>query len=304
VPALLRKIEEIEPDVVHGQAQDRHGLAAVLCGRPHVVTPHGVGHIESTLKIRGWYDFPARRRKRKMDGTEREIFERAGDMIIISRYLVAVYADMLTATPHLIENPIDPNFFDVERKPEPGRLLFVGTVVPRKQVLDLVNGMGKLKEITDVPAHLRIVGPAWDAAYESEVKNAIESGNLGEHITLTGGVSQEDLVEEFRRADALVLASREETAPQVIAQAFACGLPVIASRAGGVPYMVRDNETALLFDPGDIPEFASQVKRYLESDDLKQQMSATVRAEAPQRFHPDHIAEQTLEVYRRIVQEA
>ncbi len=307
VPRLLAAVRAIDPDVVHGQGQDRHGLAAVRSGRPVVVTPHGVIFVESALYKRHALDPIGAVRKYLLDRTEREVFQRSPDMIIISRYLPSVYGSLLTGRTHFIENPIEQRFFELERRPERGRLLFAGTVVPRKRVHDLVAAVAILKQQapsgTERPPvwldrlQLRIAGPLVVPASERLVRETIARHGLSDTVTLTGALSQKELFEEYARADLLVLASREETAPQIIAQAMACGLPVVSSAVGGVPHMVRDGQTALLFPLGDVEACSVVIARILDDDQLRQAMAARIAAEARERFHPDAVAAKTAAVY-------
>jgi glycosyltransferase involved in cell wall biosynthesis len=294
----VHRIRAFRPHIVHGQGQDRHGLAAVRSGYPAIVTPHGVLFVESRLLVRHTLDPVGALKKHLLDRTERETFQRASDMIIISRYLPDIYGPLLTARVHFIENPIDPAFFELPRAPEPGRLLFAGTIVPRKQVHDLVAALAQLPE----PAlRLRIVGPLSDPGSVARVRELIANHHLESRVTLTGPITQAELFDEYSRAEALLLASREETAPQVIAQAMACGLPVIAARSGGVPYMVRDRETALLFPAGDAPACAQQIRDLHTSPALRDALARLGRTEAQQRFHPEAVAEQTVAAYRRVL---
>ncbi len=310
VPRLVRVVRSIRPHVVHGQGQDRHGLAAIHTGFPTVITPHGVIFLETPMLKHHALDVAGMLKQQLMDGMEREVFRRAEDMIIISRYLPEIYGSLLTARPHFIENPIEEAFFRIRRAPEPGRLLFAGTVVPRKRVADIVRAVEVAKRAAETAAgsrpewcaslQLRIVGPLVDPASEAQVRELVDKLALEEHVTLTGPLSQSDLLEEYSRAEALLLASREETAPQVIAQAMACGLPTVSSAVGGVPYMVRDGETALLFPLGDVEACAGQIRRLLEDEGLRSGMAERIRQEARRRFHPDAVAEQTAAVYREL----
>lgn len=298
VPRLVRRIRALRPDIVHGQGQTRHGLAAVRCGRPAVVTPHGVIFVESRLLQRHALDAVGACKRALMDRNEREVFRRAPDMILISPYLREIYGPMLTARAHPIENPIEPIFFDLPRAPEPGRLLFAGTVVPRKCVHDLVEALAHV----DRPAvQLRVAGPLVDPASVERVRRRVAEHRLAERVVLTGALTQAQLLEEFARAEVLLLASREETSPLVIAQAMACGLPVIASAAGGVPHMVRDGETALLFPFGETRACADRIRHLLDEPELRARLAMQSRAEARRRFHPDAVAAQTVAVYREIL---
>lgn len=308
VPRLLRVIRTINPHIVHGQGQDRHGLAAVRSGLPTVVTPHGVIFVESGLQKRHALDPAGTIKKWLLDRTEREVFRRVPDMIIISRYLPAIYGSLLTARTHFIENPIEEEFFRIRRAPQSGRLLFAGTVVPRKRVHDLVGAIALLKQSAAGPAaarpqwhtslQLRIAGPLVDRDSEAQIRGLIVEHGLEGCVTLTGPLSQNDLLEEYSRAQLLLLASREETAPQTIAQAMACGLPVVSSSVGGVPHMVRDGETALLFPLGDIQACADRIRRLMDDAPLREAMAERIRQEARVRFHPDSVADKTVAVYR------
>lgn len=311
MPGLVRLVRSLQPDIVHGQGQDRHGLAALNSGLPAVITPHGVLFIESRLHRRHAGDIIGACKQHLITSMEREVFRRARDMIIISRYLPEIYGPMLQARQHHIENPISQQFFDVQRAPEPGRLLFVGTVVRRKCVHDLVAAVAAVLGRTDGASaaaapwrkglQLRIAGPLLDPEAVAMVRRAIESHGLQERVTLLGPISQAALFEELRRAQIMVMASREETTPQVIAQAMACGLPVVASAVGGIPAMVQPAESALLFPFSDTNACAAQIRRLLDDAPLRLAMEARNLAQARARFHPDAVAAQTTAVYRGIL---
>jgi glycosyltransferase involved in cell wall biosynthesis len=310
LPALVRLIRSINPDVVHAECQDCHALAALRSGFPTVITPHGVVFIETRMMPRHWLDFAGyiRLRQYLVNDMESEVFRRARDMIIISRYLPQIYGTMLQARKHFIENPIGQEFFQVPRSPEPGRLLFVGTVVPRKRVQDIVAAVA---QVLNMPAssnaqwkrdlQLRIAGPLLDAGSEALLRSTIESTGLQRRVILLGPVSQSQLVDEYARAQILVLASKEETAPQVIAQAMACGLPTVASAVGGIPAMIREGETGLLFPFSDTQAFAKQLFRLLNDYQLREAIETRIVREGRERFHPDSVAAQTVAVYREIL---
>ncbi|MFN8548008.1 MAG: glycosyltransferase family 4 protein [Candidatus Eisenbacteria bacterium] len=306
VPRLIRAIRAIAPDIVHGQGQDRHGLAAVAAGFPSVITPHGVIFQESRLLQHGALDLIGAWKKRMLDGGEREVFARARDMVMISPYLARVYGAMLSARQHSIENPVNPAFFSIERCPEPGRLLFVGMVSPRKCVPDLVEAMARLpralsRDGASVAPRLRVVGPIASEELASTLRARIAAHGLEAAVDLVGAVDQATLVDEFSRAELLLLASREETAPQVIAQAMACGLPTVASAVGGIPELLEGGRSGVLFPFGDTAAAAAVIESLLTRSSELRQLSERARAAAAARFRPDEVAAQTVAVYREIL---
>ncbi|WP_077088147.1 glycosyltransferase family 4 protein [Mycobacterium rhizamassiliense] len=309
VPRLVSVIRSINPDIVHGQGQDRHALGALGSGFPTVITPHGVIFIEGLLLQKNRWDMIGAVKKRGVINMEREVFRRSRDMIIISRYLPQTYGPMLTARTHFIENPINDEYFSIPRAPEPGRILFVGTIVPRKSVHELVRAIahvvdertGGTSAAWRTNLRFRIAGPILDHGSELEIRRAVDECGLQGRVEILGPVSHEQLLDEYARAQVLLMGSREETTPQVIAQAMACGLPVIASRVGGIPDMVSDGRTALLFEYGDVAACAAHIRRMLDDDAFRSGIEHAVRSEAQQRFEPKSVAEQTLSVYHEAI---
>jgi glycosyltransferase involved in cell wall biosynthesis len=306
VPALASVIRDIRPDVVHGQGVDRHGLAALRSGYPTVITPHGVVFVESRALKRHRFDLLGGAKVRILTGWEREVFARAKDMIMISRYLPRIYGPMCQASSTFIDNPINPGYFSLTRSPVPGRLLFAGTVVPRKCVQDLIRAVHHLRQhATDASdqswkakLELRIAGPLMHEPTEQLLRRTISELGLDQHVTLLGSVSEDQLMEEYAQAQILLLGSREETAPQVIAQAMACGLPAVASDVGGVSAMIQDGITGLLFPFGEAEKCGDQILSLLQNQSLLDGISLRIRVEGLQRFHPDSVAQKTVDVYR------
>jgi glycosyltransferase involved in cell wall biosynthesis len=85
------------------------------------------------------------------------------------------------------------------------------------------------------------------------------------------------VAEEMRRSDILCLPSFTEGSPNVIKEAMACGLPVVASRVGGVPDLVREGETGLLFEAGDASQLRSCLAKLVADGYLRQKMGAAAR---------------------------
>jgi glycosyltransferase involved in cell wall biosynthesis len=237
-----------------------------------------------------------------MDSQERDLFRRARHVILISPYLEKIYGPLLRGRVHFVENPIEESFFHLERDPDPHRLLFVGAVVPRKRVHLLAEALARVGE--KVPgAHLRVVGPLASRESERSLRDVIARHGLEERVHVTGPVSEEQIVEEYRRAGVLLLSSREETAPLVIAQAMASGLPVVSVAAGGVPFMVRHEESALLARKPTAEDLAREILRLFEEPDLARRLAEEGRRQARERFLDRAVAERTLAVYRSILDE-
>ena len=88
----------------------------------------------------------------------------------------------------------------------------------------------------------------------------------------------------------------------VIAQAMAAGKPVVATQVGGIVEMLgTDGERGLLVPMGDINGLAEAILKLLHDDPLCQRIGVSGRRFALENYHPQRVAERTLEVYREII---
>jgi glycosyltransferase involved in cell wall biosynthesis len=102
----------------------------------------------------------------------------------------------------------------------------------------------------------------------------------GAPAVFTGFLDGDDLVRAFASADALVFPSTNETFGLVALEAMACGLPVIASLAGGLVDILQDGVNALVYDPGDPASLAARIRQLQGSPELRARLSAGALAHA------------------------
>jgi O-antigen biosynthesis protein len=141
-------------------------------------------------------------------------------------------------------------------------LLFVGRLAPNKRVPILIEALTELRG--EMPAiHAVIVGPCGDC-YESErilCREVAADGQVSDRVHFLGGVDDATLLDCYRSADMLVIPSVHEGFCLPLIEAMACGLPVIAARAGAMPETVGD--AGLTFEQDDPSDLARSVKRTL-----------------------------------------
>jgi glycosyltransferase involved in cell wall biosynthesis len=114
-------------------------------------------------------------------------------------------------------------------------------------------------------------------------------------------VTEELLWREYEQASLLLLASLEETAPVAIAEAFAVGLPVVGTDAGGIPDMVGDGETGFVRPVRDVAGLAQCVLAILRDVALRERLAANARQVGRAEFALDAIAQKTVAAYREIL---
>jgi glycosyltransferase involved in cell wall biosynthesis len=142
---------------------------------------------------------------------------------------------------------IKPNFVELDAMPPVDRagFLFVGRLSAEKGIDVLAEASRTL-----APCNVRVAGSGPEAACLDGING----------VTALGALSSEDVISEMSRAMVLVLPSIwYENFPRTLVEAFACGLPVIASRIGALAELVSEGVTGLLFEPGNARDLAEKM---------------------------------------------
>lgn len=145
-------------------------------------------------------------------------------------------------------------------------------------------------------------GWAWVVVGEGPRAGALR-GRLGGHLHLTGHVDDALLHALYERADVFVHAPRFEGSSLVTLEAMCHGLPVVATRAGGIPDKVADGETGRLVPPDDPGALAEALLPLAGAPALRAEMGQRGRERVRERFSWSALAARTLEVYERLLAE-
>jgi glycosyltransferase involved in cell wall biosynthesis len=146
------------------------------------------------------------------------------------------------------------------------RCLFVGSLIDRKGLHDLLEA---LADPAFSQVHLTVVG---DGPNRGRLVPMVERLGLTAQVDFKGVLAPVDVAELMRSSDMLCLPSYMEGRPNVVNEAMASAVPVIVTRIGGVPDMVREGKTALLFEPGNIEQLRSCLKTLVENPLLRKHM--------------------------------
>jgi glycosyltransferase involved in cell wall biosynthesis len=134
----------------------------------------------------------------------------------------------------------------------------------------------------------------------AELRTLARVLGIEQRVGFTGFVS--DPAPAFRALDIVVHAStRSEPFGRVVAEAMACGKPVVASRSGGVTEIIRDNENALSHSPGDAAMMAACIERLRADAGLRRQIGVRARSWAEQKFDRARLATDVSPIYQSIV---
>lgn len=133
----------------------------------------------------------------------------------------------------------------------------------------------------------------------AELRDAIERQGLAGHVRLAG--FRDDLPRILPCLDILVHPALMEGLGVSLLQASSAGLPIVATRVGGIPEAVEDEVTGLLVEPGRADALAVAIRRLLEDRTLRQRMGRAGRERVEREFSADLMVEGNLRVYRELV---
>jgi glycosyltransferase involved in cell wall biosynthesis len=294
VRAARKKLRELQPDIAHGQGTERDcAIEAVLSGFPNVLTIHG--NMRLIAKVNHARPFSYIWLSARL---ERFVLPRTDGVICITNYTRDAVKDLARRT-WVVPNAVDKSFFDVPAAPDasqPPIGLCVGTVCLRKNQNDFIRALDPLAK----EKKFKIIfasEPAQDS-YGKEFHELVRTRPWCEHI---GYLNREQLKARLAGASFVVLPTREDNCPMVVLEGMAAGVPVMASKVGGVPDLIDDEKTGLFCDPERPESFREGIERILTNRPWAQQLAAAAKAEALRRFHPQVIARQHLDIYREIM---
>ena len=291
-----------EFDVVHAH----NGRTALHAALARTLAPRGA------LVATQHFLTPAREGRRGPGGVAgRMIHGAAGKLInrhvAISR---AVGDAMLTRgdTPPARLRVVLNGIRDPLDEPSPGReeamgrwrkagqplIVCLARLEPEKGLHTLIDAMESVAR--RLPGAVCLV--AGDGSLATELQVGIDRLGTNPPVNLLGFV--EDARSLLAAADLCVLPSVAEPFGLSLVEAMALGVPVVSTRAGGPPEIVREAETGLLVPPGDAPALADAIVSILRDDEARAAMGRAARTDFLERFTARRMAAEMLDVYRHI----
>jgi glycosyltransferase involved in cell wall biosynthesis len=196
---------------------------------------------------------------------------------------------------HVIPNGVDTNFFrppagQTDRRPTPLQILFVGRFQHQKNLSFLLEQLARLQPKS---FELHLVG---DGPQKKELKKRAEALGLTDLITWHGWVSRAELPAIYHSADCLINPSLYEGMPNVVAEAMACGLPVVASNVAGNNDLVRNGKNGFLFESNDPDGLIAAVTR-LNDAHLRLRFQECARKAALELLSWENVATRYVELF-------
>jgi glycosyltransferase involved in cell wall biosynthesis len=172
--------------------------------------------------------------------------------------------------------------------------VFFGRLVRIKGIHTLLEAM----QWVNSPAQLYVVG---EGELEESLKTYAEQRGLS-NVSFLGYLDTPKLIPVIQGAAFTVLPSEcYENYPMTALESFACGTPVIGSRTGGIPEIVKDGHNGLLFEPGNARQLAQKIQYLLDNPDLTITMGRNGRQQVETVNNPQTHYEDIMAIYERLM---
>lgn len=299
---LRRTLSEFQPDIIHTNGLKAHVLGA----RVRLPREAVVWHL---------HEYVARRR---LTGWLLRRYASQCDAIVANSDSVA--ADVVSILPepppvHVVRNAVDLNAFapagprlDLDAlaglpaaPPDVTRVGLVATFALWKGHDVFLDALQRVSTSRPIRGYI-IGGPLYDTSGSQYTRRNLESmigaRALHSRVGLTGFL---DPAPAMRSLDVLVHASRDpEPFGLVIAEAMACGRPVVTTANGGAAELVEAGRDALVAPSGDVKALAAAIDRLAADPALRESIGARARAAAVARFAPDRMAADLARVFETV----
>jgi glycosyltransferase involved in cell wall biosynthesis len=197
----------------------------------------------------------------------------------------------------VIHNGVDPQRFKAAVEREDSEILKMLTVCRLEKIKGLqylIPALMKLKSSgLEHTIHLTVVG---DGGYRKELEDLVTGSGISDWVTFTGYIPQEELGGYYHDSDLFVLPTLSEAFGQVFTEAMACGLPILATRVGGVPEIVG-NENGILVEPANIDQLADALRLFIDDKDLRKQMTIANVRDTATRFSWESKAREYIKLF-------
>jgi glycosyltransferase involved in cell wall biosynthesis len=192
-----------------------------------------------------------------------------------------------------IPNGVDTTIFSPSPQPAADRnILFVGRLDHMKGVDILLKAISDLRE-GGIRTFCTIVG---DGPIKKDLQNYARALAIDDQVVFPGTCS--DIVPYLQQASVFVLPSHSEGVPNVILEAMAFALPIIATAVGGIPDIIQDGRNGLLIPPADSAALRLALARLLSDQDLAAKLGTQARRDAESCYSLNKIVDKYLELYQ------
>lgn len=320
-PELGKALCEYKPDLIHCHTMGRiGGLCRRMARRlniPYVVSLHG-GHFEVPQEeidemvrpMRGSFNIG-----KIFDLTiDRADFMEEADGIICVGHNEYMAAAGKYPGKHIeyLPNGVDTKRFsekvdfdfrkEHDIKPDAEMLLCVSRIDYQKNQMLLLDLAAKMKS-EDKNFHLVLIGPITADCYFERMQKKIQAEHLHKKVTIIPGLpfESDELTAAYQAADVFILPSLHEPFGIVALEAWSAGIPLLAANIGGLARLVKDGETAMVFDPGSLDSLCDAKARLQQSKEVTEKLIFNAAHLVEEQYSWRRITHKLEAFYKRVL---
>jgi glycosyltransferase involved in cell wall biosynthesis len=292
---LKKEIKNFNPSIVHFTMSGYILLTKVfgLLGKTPLVTIHGLGFPEARLKTK---------LKDKLVFYSNGIIEKLlnpNNIIHLSNYTLQIIGK--TKNYAIIPNAIDTSYFTITPKLHTqNKLLYVGVIDENKNLLYLLQAL-KIATQNNQYFTVDILGDYINTEYKLIIEKYIADNNLQAYITFHGWVTQPTVKHILQQSDILIVSSKQESLPMVIAEAMCAGKVVASSNVGGVYQMITNQKDGFIFENNHPQNLAIILQQLYNNNALIQQIQTQAKSTGKAMYNSTIVAEKTIAFYNKIL---
>jgi glycosyltransferase involved in cell wall biosynthesis len=299
VSRLRRLVEQLDPDLIQTHASKAHFL--MRCSglgkkRPWIAFHHGYTNTDFRSPIYNNLDRWSLQAPDRVVtvslATKEQLLRRgiSGQNITVVHNAVPIQSLRQIKSD---DSVVRQKKIDLGVAADEKLILCAGRLSKEKAQIDMVPALLRLKkQRPDLAVRLMIIG---DGPEREQISQAIKAAGLESSIVLTGHLK--NLTPYYEAADVVAIPSLSEGSPNVLLEAMAFGVPVVATRVGGIPEIVNDGETALLVPAQDPGAMAAAIERLLSDPVTASTLAGQARRKVETDYSPESRAKTLIGIY-------
>lgn len=227
--------------------------------------------------------------------------ERASALVVPSGFLHEVFAEFGIAS-RIVPNIIDLQAFapaDAAQSRATFNVVVTRNLEPIYGIDTALRALSlAVKSLPELRLNIAGSGPQLQ-----ELQTLAHELGVSDKVQFHGRLDRDAIIALYRDADAMLNPTRVDNMPNSVLEALACGLPVVSTRVGGVPYIVEDGRTAILVEADDVEDMARGLLAVARDDKLREQLRDNGRREVEQ-YGWDRVGPRWLELYAQLQEAA
>ncbi len=263
----------------------RKYLIQKLCKKNGIVN---IVHLHGS-EFKKWYDRVNVRKKKKIQN-----FMKNSDAFIVlgEKWEKTIKSIEPNTETVVVSNTVHIPDKNVTWK-EPFKLLFLGVLIKRKGVNDLLEAVAMIKDKVNIECVI-----AGSGKEEDELKKRCSELKIEDSVTFKGWINGKEKIQLLEECQMLVLPSYNEGLPIAILEAISYGMPVISTDVGDISSAVIDKKNGYLIRPGEVNQLADRIERISNNRNLYEEMSSESKKIAEKYFSDTLYFEQLLKILK------